>query len=89
MKVFIGEQKMNIISKPGKIELLMKQRQLLKLDEAQPRMAIECQQGVLWVTSSGDYRDHMLIPGQRYTPVENSRVVIEALDDARLDIAER
>ena len=80
---------MNIISKPSKIELLMKQRQLLKLDEAQPRMAIECQQGVLWVTSSGDYRDHMLFPGQRYTPVKDSRVVIEALDDARVDIAER
>ena len=80
---------MNIISKPSKIELLLKQRQLLKLDEPQPRMAIECKQGVLWVTSTGDYRDHMLIPGQRYTPAKNSQVVIEALDDARVDIAER
>ena len=80
---------MNLISETKKIELLLKERQLLKVSEAQPRMAIECKQGVLWVTSSGDYRDHMLFPGQVYTPVKNSQVVIEALDDARLDIAER
>ena len=80
---------MNIISKTSNIELLMKRRQLLKLEEAQPRMAIECKQGVIWVTSSGDYRDHMLAAGQCYTPVNNSQVVIEALHDARVDIAER
>jgi len=67
----------------------MKQRQLLKLEEAQPHIAIECKQGVIWVTSSGDYRDHMLAAGQCYTPVNNSQVVIEALHDARVDIAER
>ena len=80
---------MNIVTKTSNIELLMKQRQLLKLDEAQPQMAIECKQGVIWVTSSGDYRDHMLLAGQYYMPVKNSQVVIEALNDARVDIAER
>jgi hypothetical protein len=39
------------------------------------------------VTSSGDYRDHMLVAGQRYMPAAKSQVVIEALDDARVDIA--
>ena len=80
---------MNIISKTSNIELLMKRRQLLKLEEAQPRMAIECKQGVIWVTSSGDYRDHMLSAGQCYVPVKKSQVIIEALYDARVDIAER
>jgi hypothetical protein len=80
---------MNIISKTSNIELLMKRRQLLKLEEAQPRMAIECKQGVIWVTSSGDYRDHMLSAGQCYIPVNNSQVVIEALHDALVDIEER
>ena len=80
---------MNIISKTSNIELLIKRRQLLKLEESQPHMAIECKQGVIWVTSSGDYRDHMLAAGQCYTPVNNSQVVIEALHDARVDIAER
>jgi len=80
---------MNINTKTSNIELLMKQRQLLKLEEAQPHIAIECKQGVIWVTSSGDYRDHMLAAGQCYTPVNNSQVVIEALHDARVDIAER
>ena len=67
----------------------MKKRQLLKLEEAQLRMAIECKQGVIWVTSSGDYRDHMLSAGQCYIPVKNGQVVIEALHDARVDLAER
>ena len=80
---------MNINTKTSNIELIMKQRQLLKLEEAQPRMAIECKQGVIWVTSSGDYRDHMLSAGQCYKPVKNSQVIIEALHDARVDIAER
>ena len=80
---------MNLTSKTSKIELLLKQRELLKVDEAQPRMAIECKKGVIWVTSSGDFRDHMLFAGQQYKPVEKSQVVIEALDDARLDIAEK
>jgi hypothetical protein len=52
-------------------------------------MAIECKQGVIWVTSSGDYRDHMLSAGQCYEPVKKSQVVIEALHDARVDLAER
>ena len=80
---------MNINTKTSNIELLMKQRQLLKLEEAQPHIAIECKQGVIWVTSSGDYRDHMLAAGQSYIPVKNSQVVIEALHDALVDIEER
>ncbi len=79
---------MNLISQTRKIELLLKKRQLLSLDEAQPQMAIECKQGVLWVTGSGDYRDHMLSVGQKYKPAGKSKVIIEALNDARLNIEE-
>ena len=80
---------MNLISKTPRIELLLRRRQLLSLDNAQSHMAIECKDGVLWVTASGDNRDHMLYAGQRYVPLKDSKVVIEALKDASLDVAEQ
>ncbi len=76
------------ISHTQQIELLLRKRQLLSLKEAQPGMAIECQQGVIWVTSSGEAGDHMLRAGERYQPVHAGNVIIQAIDDARLNIAE-
>jgi hypothetical protein len=79
---------MNLTSRTQRIELLLHERQLLALDHANPRMAIECCDGALWVTASGDVQDHVLYAGQRYVPRKNSKVVIEALKDASLDIQE-
>jgi Protein of unknown function (DUF2917) len=89
MKVFIGEQKMNLTSRTRKIELLLKKHQLLSLDETQPKIAIECKNGVIWVTHSGEGQDYMLRAGRRYEPKTQGSVVIEALDDACVDIEER
>jgi hypothetical protein len=89
MKVNLGELKMNLSSQPRKIELLLKKHQLLNLNEAQPRMAIECKNGVIWVTHSGEGQDYMLRAGKRYVPKTTGSVVIEAIDDARIDIEER
>jgi hypothetical protein len=49
-------------------------------------MAIECRNGILWVTSSGQHQDYMLRPGHRYVPQGSGNVVIEAIDDACVDI---
>jgi hypothetical protein len=89
MKVTLGDLKMNLNSQPRKIELLLKKHQLLSLNEAQPRMAIECKNGVIWVTHSGEGQDYMLRAGKRYVPKTSGSVVIEAIDDARVDIEER
>ena len=80
---------MNIIPQTHKLELLLKRHQLLTLSEAQPRMAIECKEGVVWVTRSGDLQDYVLRPGRHYTSGSKGRVVIEAMDDACVDIEER
>ncbi len=77
---------MTFVSHTHQIELLLKRKQLLTLQEAQPGMAIECRQGVVWVTATGDLNDHPLSPGERYQPRAKGRVVIEALDDACVDI---
>lgn len=80
---------MNLISRTPRLELLLHTRQLLTLDNAQHGMAIECKEGVIWVTAAGELRDHMLYSGQRYMPMSNGKVVIEAIDDACVDIEEQ
>ncbi len=80
---------MNIVSQTRKVELLLKRHQLLSLNEAQPKMAIECKDGVLWVTGEGEHEDYILSAGRNYIPKTKGNVVIEAMDDARVDIEER
>ncbi len=79
---------MNIRSQGRKIELVLKKHQLLTLNETQPKMAIECKEGVLWVTHAGDPRDYMLKAGLHFSPKGKGSLVIEAIDDARVDIEE-
>ena len=80
---------MNLSSQTPKIELLLKKHQLLSLNETQPRMAIECKDGVIWVTNSGERKDYILDTGRRYEPKSPGNVLIEAMDDACVNIEER
>jgi len=80
---------MNLMSKTPKIELLLHPRQVLNLDNNQNRMAIECKNGVIWVTCAGETRDHILHAGKRYVPKTNGSIVIEAIDEACVDIEEK
>jgi len=77
---------MNITSKTPKIELLLQPRQILDLEETEHRMAIECKSGVLWVTHSGEAQDYMLKAGKRYTSKTKGKIVIQAINEARLGI---
>ena len=79
---------MNLTSKTSKIELLLRQHQVLNLDSTQHRMAIECKNGVIWVTCAGEHQDHILHAGRRYVPKTKGTVVIEAIGEARVDIEE-
>jgi len=80
---------MNIVSQTHKLALILKRHQLLSLHETQPRMAIECKDGVIWVTCAGEHQDYMLRAGKRFVPKSMGNVVIEAIDDACVDIEER
>ncbi len=79
---------MTFISYTHQIELMLKRKQMLSLAEAQPGLAIECKQGVIWITYAGDFTDYILNPGERFQPRFTGPVTIEALDDACLNIAE-
>jgi hypothetical protein len=85
---FFKENTMNFISQTNQIELMLKSKQMLSLKEAQPGMAIECKQGLIWITSHGDFTDYILNPGERFQPRFTGPVTIEAIDDALLNIAE-
>lgn len=58
--------------------------QMLRLSDAQPGTAIECKEGVLWVTSAGDACDHVLFPGDRYQPA-GKKVIIEAMRESLVE----
>ncbi len=79
---------MNIRPHADKLAFILKKHQLLTLDEVQPKMAIECKEGVIWVTHSGDPQDYVLRPGRHFLPKGKGSVVIEAIADACVDIAE-
>ena len=80
---------MNLTTKTPKVELLLRPHQVFNFDNSQHRMAIECRNGVIWVTCAGENQDYMLRAGRRYVPKTNGNVVIEAIDDACVDIEEQ
>lgn len=79
---------MNLTSRTPRVELLLHSRQVLNLDNSQDQMAIECKNGVIWVTCAGEYQDHILRAGRRLVPKTKGTVVIEAIDESRVDIEE-
>jgi hypothetical protein len=77
---------MNLISKSPKIELLLHPREIMTVDDSHRGLAIECKEGVLWVTSTAEDGDHVLFAGKKYIAKDQGKVVIEAIDDACVDI---
>ena len=79
---------MNLTSRTPSVELLLQPHQVLHLDNHQHRMAIECKNGVIWVTCTGENQDYVLRAGKRYVPRSQGPIVIEAIDESRVEIEE-
>ena len=79
---------MNIATSSNKIQLVLKQHQLVTLRGAKPRVSVDCHHGVLWITNSNDPRDHILGARQHFRPQRKGNVLIEAMRDASVDIEE-
>jgi hypothetical protein len=47
---------------------------------------VHCDKGSLWLTFDGDPRDVILIAGQAHRCDRNTRLIVQALDEARLRI---
>jgi len=79
---------MKLVARTPNIEVLLHKHQVLSLEAAKTRMAIQCNDGILWVTYPGDGDDHFLIPGDRIAPPTKGKVVIEAIKDSSLNVEE-
>ena len=79
---------MNLTSKSPRVEVLLRPHQVLHLDNHQPHMAIECKNGVIWVTCTGENQDYVLRAGRRYVPRSKGPIVIEAIDESHVEIEE-
>ena len=79
---------MTLISSTPKIELFLRPREILSLDNRQPSMAIECKDGMIWVTRTGGHKDHILNAGERYIPGAKGSIVIEAIGESQVNIIE-
>ena len=54
--------------------------------EITPGTTLVCEQGILWLTKSNDYKDYMLKSGDKLVVNKKANVLVEALSDARLSI---
>jgi hypothetical protein len=54
--------------------------------KTQAGTTVVCEQGILWLTKSNDYRDYMLKAGEQMVIEAKSNVLIEALSSARVSI---
>ena len=79
---------MNLTSKTPSVELLLHPRQVLNLENHEHGMAIECKNGVIWVTCTGENQDYILRTGGRHIPRSKGPIVIEAIDESRVEIEE-
>ena len=79
---------MNLTSKTPRVELLLHPQQVINLDNHQHHMAIECKNGVIWVTCTGENQDYVLRAGRRYVPRSKGPIIIQAIDESRVEIEE-
>jgi len=74
--------------KQPQIEMHLQPHETIQLSDARQGMAIECKQGIVWVTRTGDSHDYMLTAGETYQPEKGGKIVIEAMRDAMICLAD-
>lgn len=79
---------MRTITEFDHIELVLHRDELLQLNDHGQGLAVECEQGVVWVTCTGDRNDYVLFANDRYVSDQSGKVVIEALREARVRLTE-
>lgn len=57
-----------------------------RLPRVQAGTNIVCEKGILWLTCSGDPRDYILFPGDRFARQKRGPVLIQAMRDAVFSI---
>jgi hypothetical protein len=66
--------------------LQLPRRSFHRAIKTQPGTTVVCEQGILWLTQSEDYKDYFLRPGEQMVIEKKSNVLIEAMSAARVSI---
>jgi hypothetical protein len=74
------------IKNPTSTSLQLQRRDFFRAQKINPGTTVVCEQGIIWLTQSNDFKDYMLKPGDRMVVSKKSTVLIEALSEARLSI---
>ena len=77
---------MNKTMKETTNTLQLPRRSFYRAIKTQPGTTVVCEQGILWLTKSDDYRDYFLRPGEKMVIDKKSNVLIEALSTSRVSI---
>ena len=57
-------------------------RDFQRMQTVKPGSTLFCDNGILWVTQTGDPQDYVLMPGQKLTVNKRGKVVVETTRDA-------
>ncbi len=77
---------LSILQQHRHLDLLLHKGETVALRNIQRGMEIECKQGSLWITRSGENTDYTLEPGEHYVPKQGGKVVIEAIDESTISL---
>ena len=77
---------MNKTMKETTNTLQLPRRSFHRAIKTQPGTTVVCEQGILWLTQSEDFKDYLLKPGEQMVIEKKSNVLIEALSAARVSI---
>lgn len=68
------------------LDLNIPQHEVLNLRHSHSGLVVECEQGVVWVTSAGDIHDYTLEAGDCFIAQDANPLVIEAMQDAVINL---
>jgi hypothetical protein len=67
-------------------ELELHDKDVCRINHYVPRTQIICKKGILWLTQTGDGKDHILSAGERFSSGHRGLVLLGALPEARVSI---
>ena len=71
------------------VRLELPGKSTMSLQGTKQGVTVQCFQGTIWLTQSGDARDNILSPGEAFTLQGRGLAVLQAMQDAVVSISEK
>ena len=65
----------------------MQRRALQRMTRVRRGTILSCDAGALWITQSGDHKDHILLSGDTMVVAKRGPVLVQAMRDAAFHVA--